>query len=104
MTMPDCTRENPCSDHCTASYTVAGAPSATVEADIALVARQQAVFHADAIWDTGDGYSVQRLARGWWRIDCLWCEWNDRGTTKGRAVERYRQHEATILAVLRENR
>jgi hypothetical protein len=49
--------------------------------------------HADAIADTGEGYS---LAKGW-HVSCLWCDWSATRRTGAEAEAAYRAHERRAL-------
>jgi hypothetical protein len=56
--------------------------------------------HADAIADTGDGYTLHRQAGvpRLWLIQCLWCDWDTLDPDRATAIIRYRAHESEMLA------
>ena len=60
-----------------------------------VIERPDGQRHADAIADTGDGYTTS--GRGH-LIQCLWCHESFFASTKAEAVEKYRVHERAMLA------
>lgn len=55
--------------------------------------------HADAWADTGDGY--RPIGRRY-VLQCLWCDKYFGGRTKAEALAKYREHEAELIADLKD--